>query len=179
VLAIGILALITPMTAATAQESVSLPPLSEAALKFSPGQLISDQLRKHGQFLRLNELLVVDELILKQIKLLRPQEQKRPIVSKDLVCQQVKVLVVNKGKILKELGQATDHTDFAALSRLDLLIELEIVDDLLLVQTDVWDSLNDLAWYCEANVPVPELISEQKGLLTKKKSAILKALMEQ
>ena len=102
-------------------------PLSEAAIKFSPGQLVSEKVKQNKQFIWLNQLLLIDELILKQEKMLRC-----PPIDMWSICLQVKLLYDAKWEVVKLLDDAPLECEL--FKPLDILVELEIVDDLLLVQ---------------------------------------------
>lgn len=162
-------------------ESSPLLPLDEAALKHSPGNLISEKLKTSDQFLLLNELLLIDELILKQtrIKDVSIDQKKDECATvpnpEELICAQVKVILQKKKEITSTLGKATLATDYGQFSDIDLLIELEIVDDLIIIQPQIKEALYELMRLCRLMgvKDVNSLINEQVETLVKKKKLIL------
>ena len=160
-------------TKALGKEFGLLSPLSEAAIKFSPGYLVSDEVKRHKHFVLLNQLLLIDELILKQEKMLRC-----PPIDLESICIQVKLLYDAKWKTVELLGDNTLNCEL--FKSLDILVELEIVDDLLLVQKDVREFL----WYfltrykepCKIDFPckVDPLVEKQITLLEKTKETLIK-----
>ena len=166
-----------------------LAPLDEAALKHSPGNLISENLKKSEQFLFLNELLMIDELILKQLKFKDafgdgkdPSKEECDCCDvpdpSELICEQVKVLLKKKEEIASRLVKATEDTKFSELEDIDLLIELEIVDDLIIVQPQVKDALVELMRLCRFKSfnEIKRLLKLQMEVLLRKKEFILKGL---
>lgn len=126
----------------------------------------------------LNELLLIDELILKQATLWASANQSSSVISEGLVCQEVDVLVSKKEKTVSRLSEATARTDFSKLKQIDLLSELEIVDDLLIDQPKIRDVLGELLRSCRRRdiEKVRALMDRQGEALVTKKEAILKAL---
>jgi len=181
---------VIPLTKAFSQGSQTLSPLDEAALKHSPGNFISEKLKTSDQFLFLNELLMIDELLLKQLKFRdnigngkdSSKEECNDVPDPtELICEQVKVLLIKKEKITSRLVKATEDTNFDELENIDLLIELEIVDDLIIVQPQVKEALAELMKLCRSksfNV-IKRLLKEQMEVLLRKKELILKGLYEE
>lgn len=169
---------------AQGQDYKMLSPLDEAALKHSPGNLISDELKRSRQFLLLNELLLTDELILKQTRMkdLTYEKEECSCIPDptELICEQVKVLLKKKEEIVSELAKIAEQTDIGNLKDIDLLIELEIVDDLILVQPQIKDALIELMRLCRSKSfnEIKRLMKTQMEVLIKKKEVILKGLRE-
>jgi len=187
IVSICILSLIGP-NAAMAQEYKSIPPLDEAALKHSPGNLISEKLKKSKQFYLLNELVVIDELLLKQTKLKDlvkddPDCKCPGEIPEELYCQQLEVILLRKKANVEKLDEATAGTNFKEFESLDLLIELEIVDDLLIVQPEVRRALYDIIKSRKCRglriKGAQSLMDKQGQVLIKKKKAIIKVFNEQ
>jgi len=167
-------------TTTLAQVTIQLPPLSEAALKFSPGQLVSSDMKLSNQFRSLNELLLIDELILKIKKFREFGVYKTSPIPPDLQCHQITVLIKAKIATLDDLKTHLELTDFTKFKKIDLLIELEIVDDLLLVQPQIrsWLTYIVTSRVCKSIDihTINKLMDSQKELLISIKEKLLEAL---
>ena len=168
-------------TTTLAQATIQLPPLSEAALKFSPGQLVSKEMKMSKQFISLNELLLIDELILKIKKFREFGVYQTSPIPPELQCRQITVLVTkSKPGTLSDLETHLNLTNFTNFKKIDLLIELEIVDDLLLVQPQIrsWLTYIVTMKICKSIDirTINKLMDYQGEVLISIKKVLLKAL---
>ena len=180
----GVFMLFFPIaTLGQTQSAGSLPPLSEAAIKFSPGKLVSKDLKGSKQFIYINELLLIDELILKTKKFSGYDMFTTPSIPKELSCRQLSVLLKEKEETLDNLEYAISEPYCLDFKKYDLLVELEIVDDLLLVQQAVSIYLNQVIAQsgCKSLSAdqVKMLMGQQKKILMKIKDGLLNFLEAQ
>jgi hypothetical protein len=165
------------------QSGESLPPLSEAAIKFSPGKFVSEDLKSSYQFVLINELLLIDELILKTKKFSGYDMFTAPLIPKELSCRQLTILLEEKEETLNNLEYAISEPYCLYFKKYDLLVELEIVDDLLLVQQAVSSYLNQVIAQsgCKSFSAdqVKMLMGEQKKMLMKIKDGLLNSFEAQ
>lgn len=180
----GIFMLFFPTaTLGQTQSTGSLSPLSEGALKFSPGKFVSEYLKRSKQFIFINELLLIDELILKTKKFSGYDMFMVPSIPKELICRQLAILLKEKEETLNNLDYAISEPHSLGFRKYDLLVELEIVDDLLLVQQAILNYLNQVIAQSSCKSfskdQVKMLMSEQKKLLMRIKDGLLNSLEAQ
>ena len=171
------------VTLSQMQSAGELPPLSEASLTFSPGKFISKHLKRSHQFIFLNELLLIDELILKTKKLSGDDMFKTPPIPKELRCRELAILFKEKEQTLNLLEYAISEPYPLGFRKYDLLVESEIVDDLLLVQQSISSYLNQVITQSSCKPfsadQVKKVMGEQKKLLIRIKEGLLNSLEAQ